>query len=491
MKRAGGAALVAIALAMLAYRFAHLDLAPFARDEPQFLAAAREQLRTGRWLAANPLYGNLGLRYGPAAFWFYGVVLSLLGDDPRTAIVAMGLVVTLSHLAFALALSRLFDEGAAFFAVLVAWMASSPYLFLWSRLAWDLTSMAAAFCAAALLCSPRTLTPGRALALGVALGAGLATHPMVAPLAIAAVVVLGWEGREGGRKAVAAIAIVVAAMIAVNLPYLVFLAKAPIVGRAARHPVSLAGLASLALQAPRISTVWGLSYYFDEAWGDFRRWLGPAGSTLEPLALCSLSASVAAAVIGVAISLRAPDVRQRRLARVAAMAWAGNVVLLAAVGLGPHPHYHFSSAWVPLFGMAACLARLRRHRPRAGVIAVAVVAAMAVAQFLVIVRWMGYIRARGGTRSASYGTPLGLQVAAMRAVCAAPPSVIVLQNDTKMFRFPFEYLATTEPSCRGKTVLVCSADPGPLVKPCPSDTAGSRLVRLQYTGPVGGGLAVD
>lgn len=61
--------MVAAAVAMLGYRFLHLDLAPFARDEPQFLAAAREQLRTGHWVSANPLYGNLGLRYGPTAFW--------------------------------------------------------------------------------------------------------------------------------------------------------------------------------------------------------------------------------------------------------------------------------------------------------------------------------------------------------------------------------------------------------------------------------------
>ncbi|HEV7502276.1 MAG TPA: hypothetical protein VGQ33_19810, partial [Vicinamibacteria bacterium] len=69
----GGAVLITVALGMLAYRFAHVGLAPFARDEPQFLFAAGEQLRTGRWLSANPLYGNLGLRYGPAAFWFYGL----------------------------------------------------------------------------------------------------------------------------------------------------------------------------------------------------------------------------------------------------------------------------------------------------------------------------------------------------------------------------------------------------------------------------------
>src|SRR5258707_11366356 len=79
------------ALGLLSYRFWHVDLAPFARDEPQFLRAAAEQLHTGRWLSANPLYGNLGLRYGPAAFWFYGVVQAVGGAGPPPALLAPGL----------------------------------------------------------------------------------------------------------------------------------------------------------------------------------------------------------------------------------------------------------------------------------------------------------------------------------------------------------------------------------------------------------------
>src|SRR5688572_30137593 len=169
MDRAARIVLVAAALGMLGYRFAHVDLAAFARDEPQFLAAAREQHFTGHWLSANPLYGNVGLRYGPTAFWFYGVVQLLFGDDPRVAVVAMGLLVTLGHLGFAWALTRLFDEGMVFFAVLVAWIASSPYQFQWSRLAWDLTSNAGVFASVALLCY-RELRPARAIALGLVLG---------------------------------------------------------------------------------------------------------------------------------------------------------------------------------------------------------------------------------------------------------------------------------------------------------------------------------
>jgi hypothetical protein len=479
------------ALGMLGYRFIDVDLAPFARDEPQFLTAAREQLRTGHWLSANPLYGNLGLRYGPAAFWFYGLVQGLAGDDPRIAILAMGLTVTLAQLAFAFALTRLFDEGAVFFAALVAWMASSPYLFLWSRLAWDLTSMAAVFAAVALLCTHRELRPGRAIAIGVALGVGLATHPMVAPLAIATVIAVVGEMRSRGRRGAAAAAATVAAMIAVCTPYLLFLLKTPIVGRTPRQAFSVSGVASLLLEAPRITSTWRLAYYFDGAWSDFRAWLGAASLLLDALSVVSLLACVAAAVAGVGMALTSSEPRQRRMARIAVLAWVGTVVLLALLGVARHPHYFFAAAWVPVFGVASCLAGLRRTHPRAGAAALTLLGVIAVAQFAVIVRWMGYIQDRGGTRSPSYGTPLGLQREAMRAACATPETLVVIRNETEMFRFPFEYLATTEPACRGKTVVVCTPTPRPFTRPCPPPGTVGRLVRLGYARDPGGALRLD
>ena len=189
------------ALGLISYRFWHIELAPFARDEPQFLRAAGQQLRSGHWLSANPLYGNLGLRYGPAAFWFYGVVQAVAGEDPRVAIVAMGLTLTLAHLGLVFAVWRLFGESAALLAVLIAWVASSPYEFQWSRLAWDLTSNAAVFAAAALLCTYRDLGVGRALALGTVIGLGLATHPMLVPFALAVLAVVAAElWRAGGVR---------------------------------------------------------------------------------------------------------------------------------------------------------------------------------------------------------------------------------------------------------------------------------------------------
>jgi hypothetical protein len=484
-------AAVLAALGMLVYRFAHVDLAPFARDEPQFLRAAGDQLRTGHWLSANPLYGNLGLRYGPAAFWFYGVVQALLGADPRVAIVAMGLTVTLAHLGLAFALWRLFGGGPVFLAVLVAWVASSPYQFLWSRLAWDLTSNAAVFAAAALLCTYDELRPGRALVLGAVIGLGLSTHPMLVPFALAAFAVVAAERCRRGRPGLPAAAALVGCAFFVNLPYLLFLMRAPIVHRSPRLPLSPGSFGSLFLQAPRLTTTWGLPYYFGGAWSDFRLWLGEAADLIDPVSLVALVVCVVATVGGIAAALVSSDARARRMGQVALIAWIGNVALLAAVGLERHPHYNFASAWVPVFGVASAIAWLRRHQPRAAAAALAVLAVIAVAQFVVIVEWMGFIRVSGGTRSPGYGTPIGIQMDAMRAACAGLEPTIVLKNETEMFPFPLEYHAATQPECRGKTVLVCADEPRPFTKPCPPPAAGSRVLRLRYAEATGGRLEVE
>jgi hypothetical protein len=493
LARAARIAAVAAALAMLAYRFAQLDLAPFARDEPQFLAAAREQLRTGHWLSANPLYGNLGLRYGPAAFWFYGAVQALVGDGPRVAIVAMGLLVTLAQLLFALALVRLVEGGAVLFAVVVAWMAASPYEFLWSRLAWDLTSNAAVFAAAALLASYRELRPPWALALGLALGLGLATHPIVLPMAAGVLVAIVWEERSRLRQAARPLAVLVGTMVAVNVPYLVFLARAPVVGRTPRVATTPSGLVTLALQAPRIWTTWGFAYYFDDAWPDFRAWLGAETLALDTTSSVGLAVATAAAIAGIAVALASSEPRRQRMGRAALVAWAGTILLLALAGLGLHPHYHFSAAWVPVFGLAATVGWLRLKRPPWGAAALALVVALAGGQFLVLVRWMGYVRERVGTRTPSYGTPIGAESDATRAICAGPEPLVVVRNRTALFRFPIEYLATTEPLCRGKAVVVCAdADrQGPFTRPCPLPTDGARVVRLEYASARGGALALD
>ena len=68
-RRAIWGVLVAVAVALMAWRFTRLDLAAFINDEPRFLEGGHDQVRTGRWLSASPLTGTQGVRYGPSVFW--------------------------------------------------------------------------------------------------------------------------------------------------------------------------------------------------------------------------------------------------------------------------------------------------------------------------------------------------------------------------------------------------------------------------------------
>lgn len=480
---------MAVALAMLGYRLTGLDAAPFARDEPQFLAAAREQLRSGHWLSANPLFGNLGMRYGAASFWFYGVVQMFFGDAPRTSLLAMSLVLTVASFALAAALTRLLGEGAFFFAVLLGWIASSPYLFHWSRMAWDLTSLAAVLGAVALLCAVREIRLRPAMALGLLLGLAASTHPSVAPFVFATAVVLCFEW-HAGRLSTSTLATLAGSFVLVCLPYASYLMRARILPRAPRVPLTLADLADLALMAPRIASTWRLEGFYDEDWLHFRAGLGRGVAALDALALISLLATLAGTIIGLRMALSSPDAHRRRLARIAVLTWCGSVVMLFALGLDRHVHYHFAAVWVPAFAVACGLHELRRSRPRTGAIALACLALVALAQFAVIVRWQAYLRAHGGTRTPAYGTTLVAQEHAMRDVCRTPASAIVLENRTGMFGFPFHYLATTEEACRGKRVTVCGGLPQHKPPPCPALTPGAVRLRLHYSGNLGGALRV-
>lgn len=489
MRRLAAPLLVAAALGFFAFRFVDVDSASFTRDEPQFLGAAREQPGTGHWLQANPLFGNLGRRYGPVAFWFYGAVAAAFGDDPRVAIRAMGGVLTAAQVALAWGVTRALRERAAFFAVLAAWLASSPYLFFWSRLAWDLTSLAGACAAVALLALPGALRPGRAALAGLALGVGVGTHPMIVPLVLAAGIAVAWELRATPRRLLVTLGAMSAGCLAVLLPYLLHLARARVLSRAPFRDYSPPGVAALALEAPMIATAWHLERYFDGSWAAFLGWSGTG--VLASVSGALAVALAAAAVVGLACALRSPADGERRLARIGLLVWPGVVAMLAVLGLEGHAHYQFAAAWVPFFGVAALAAALRRRHRRLGAAALGLLGAVALAQFALIVQWTRFVRLHEGTRGPTYGTSVAAQIAAMRDACAVSEPRIVVRNQTVQYRYPFEYLARTEPACAGRTVVVCAAEPGPLARPCPPDEAGTRVRWLRYAHATGGALRVD
>lgn len=502
------AALAAVALALLGYRFANLELSPFLNDEPRIQHLAQQQLVTGRW-ASHGLTGTQGVAYGPFILWFYGGLHALVGPDPLWSIAGLCLTLSIAHLALAASLTLLFDGGLVFFATLLSFIASSPYLFFFCRTAWDnplvnALSAATVIVFAAQRRGPVTGDTGaagrvrwiRALLLGLVLGAAISTHLMVLPLAALALALLAWETRllrvpgspPGLGLPAAAAAVAGLGILVVNIPYLRYLVRVSASSAVAHAPPGYRGFsisvwAAHFLQPARVATTWGIDRYFDAAWGDFQEWLGGARFLFEhaalPMAFC-----MALAILGIVATLGRAAAAPRRLAILAAATWASYPLLYAARDLGRHPHYQQPTWWVIPFGIAGALAWLGEHRPAWARAATAIVGIIAALQFSFIVSWMGYVRDRDGTRGGAYGTPIGSQRRVAQFACGMRGSIVVIENETALRPQSLEYIAEADPACAGRQVIVCP--PGRCV-----GLPGGRPLHLRYAAEKGGALRLE
>jgi hypothetical protein len=476
-----GIALAAAAVLMLAYRFADLDLAPFLQDEPLILALARRQLQTGRWLThMEGIHGTQGVFYGPTALWFYSAVQALFGPDPLTAVRAHALALTAGHLLLAAGLARLFGGGPALFAMILALVASSPYQFYWSRTAWDL--LVNPLAAAAVLVLAAAPRPGwrRPLLAGVLLGAAVSDHLMAAPLAVLAVLLIAGGRPAPEARGPRAAAVALAAILAVNVPYLTYLAGSPSAPSLHRGGFSLLGWLDHVVGPARVASAWGTSYFFEAGWADFAAWLGAAAPLLGG-ASAGMAFCLVLAVLGIAAALRSPDAAPRRIALLAAAAWIVYPTFYELRGLDPHPHYHAATWWIVPVGAAAALRALEGRSRRLGIAAGAAIWLLAALQFAFIVTWVEFTRARDGIQG-GFGTPLGSQIRAVREACSSGGGAIVLQNETRILNPALSYIAGVDPACSGREPVVCR--PGR----CPPPAPGERRLRLVYAGRTGGAV---
>jgi hypothetical protein len=476
-------ALVVAALGMFAVRFADRDVVPFILDEARFQEVASIHARDRTWPSISPLVGNLGIAYGPGPVWFYTAVHRLAGPLPERSILAVTVFLSLTQLVLAAALARMLRGGAVLFATLAALLAASPFLFFWSRLAWEVFAGYTAL-AVALLTSDRQLSLGRGALVGALLGLDLTSHPMTVPVVLAALLVLGREAvhRPAGRRGLLAL---LAMTALVNVPYLLALqhqARPPVVpGVARRLAGTLALLAPELLEPARVLTTAGMEYFFDEAWGDFRAWVGGARSLLglgPGVALLLLL--LAAAGLAWAAVRGAPGAR--RVARIGLLVWVGHAVLLAWLSLPVHPHYQMATFWLVPAGIGAAAMALLPSRARLARALVAGVWVVAVAQVALDQAWMGWIRARGGTAGIHYSVPLAAQREVLRAACATERPGVAFANHTRLFPHSLLTIAGTEPVCADKHLAVC---PGR----CPALSPETwTVLSLRYAAPPGGRL---
>jgi hypothetical protein len=466
------------ALLMIAYRFANLSLAPFISDEPAFLSAAREQIRSGHWLAVSPLVGKQGLHYGPTVLWFYGIIHLSFGADAAVHIFAMLTCMVAAHLALAYGIRKRFGPLAG--ATSLAFLASSPYQFLWSRLAWDQSvDICAAWILFALCTFDRiTRRVWVGVFLGIVIGLAISSHLMVLPLVFLVFMFLAFEAlwRHEWKSLLASVAVV----LTVNIPYLGYLSHHYQEASPAQ-PLSWDLVQKYALEPARVATLTGLDYFFDDAWPNFLAEEHWAGSPwMSPNAKTAVAAVAALGLLWTAWRGRAA---RRRVALLGLAAWVGYAFFFGQRRVGDPPHYQFATWWIIPLGLAAGVSSLEKRWRWVSLGAAGAVWTLSIAQMRFIFDWMAYVRRHGGTQGVHYGAPLAEQKSAIRAACSDDHDRILVFNDTHIFDRSLRYVASTESRCAGKTLSFCGSDD------C-TRAAGAARVRIAYARPGSGWLFI-
>jgi hypothetical protein len=458
--------LVGVALGCFGLRFADRDLVPYILDEPKFQDVAQRSVETGTWPTISPVVASLGARYGPGPVYFFTAVHYLLGPRPERSAFATTLFLTLVELILAASLARALRGGTVLFATLAVLLGGSPFLFFWSRLAWDaLAGYTAA--AVALLATDRPVSRLRGLLVGALLGLALASHPMTVPLCLAILLVLGGEVIRR-RTGAAGLLSVVTALVLVNVPYLLALrheTRQPSIPGSESLWARLLGvpgrLIGQLLEPGRVLTTSGVDYFFDAAWSDFRSWLGRPGALLTTgSALTVALAGVGA--MGLVWSARRGGPGIRRVARIGLLAWVGLAVLLSFLGLVVQPHYQLASWWLVPAGIGALAMALRPAHPLGARALLVCIWVLALGEASFDQAWMRWIRERGGTAGVHYSVPMAAQRALLNTACSTDRLQVALANRTYLFPESLLSLAQTEPACTGKRVAICAVNCPPL-----------------------------
>ena len=478
---------LAAAVLLLLLRFSGLGSAPFILDEPQFLAAATEQVTSGHWATQSPLVGNQGLRYGPGVVWFFGSIQRLLGPAPQLAIACMCVTFTLAQLALAWALTCAFGgfrtarqalaspRGRWLLAALIALMASSAYEFFWSRMAWDQPLVGAAACAAIAAFASRPLGWVSIACTALFLGLALCTHVEVLPLIALVALVVIVERRRRSSELALVLGVMLGIILLINVPWLTHLQLDP----AAAMPVSDISLRRF-FEVFRVASFARIDYFFDDDWLDFLRFAH--GETLIPtLGWLCMAAVTVLTVFGLWTHARQALPNGQRLIRLAALAALVYPLFYGLRGVGLDPHYQTPLLWLVPVGCAAALS-CKTDAPAAAAIRVTV-AVVVVLQAGFIVAWKSYIDERGGTRGVHYSVPVAQQAEFVRAACAVNTPRVEIQNLTQLFPASLAYAIAHEPLCANKSLGLCRSGD------CPPVSADVSTMRLYYANPTGGRVA--
>ena len=123
-------------LGALLFLFARIftwESAPFLNDEPRLLVQVDQSYAEGKWPSIGAV-GSQPIPYGPVPHWFYQTVRTF-SDLPQAPFVAHGVLFFVSHLLLGWVIFQAFGFATACYFLLLA--ASSPWLFMYSKMPWE------------------------------------------------------------------------------------------------------------------------------------------------------------------------------------------------------------------------------------------------------------------------------------------------------------------------------------------------------------------
>lgn len=465
-----------LAAILCVLRFLDLDSAPFINDEPRDQLILDWHIRTHTFPVLG-LRGTHGVCYGPTALWLYYPIR--LVTNHINALVAY--FAALSVVGFSIIIATTWKSaGKEIAAWMAAFIASSPYLFFYSRLPWDVTFLlllVSLMCFFVVRLDCRHTYADWAL-MGLLSGLIVDLHLMALPilaaggLTLAPTLLKRLKGsKESQIATIKGLVIGTVILCVVVAPY--FSAVWQDLASGHHFDLTMPNFGSGFTYTPRFLSWSGMSYFLEgtkEAHELVFSGLLSRAYSWDPSILLKIAGWMLLATTGWKLAKRQGQVPA--IQRMAFFSFALLMIYYGGIDLDMnHPHYFLPIWWVMFF--FAALAIIESKGILHGVMTAA--GAMTIAMNIVFVLAAhAWIVEKHGTRGAHYSTVHSELEKIVNEICddvtkrhgkghAAIPVLLETHNVIGIRPFPIEYYFRHEPNCVGRVIsteIVPSAVPG-------------------------------
>lgn len=444
----------AIFCALLIWRIVHLPNAPFLNDEPRLLVEVEKSYQSHTWPKLGPV-GSQPIPYGPIPHWFFQIARGV-SSSPFFFHQVHGLVFLGSTvLAFLLAVF-LYGFAPALFVGLL--LVSSPYLFLYSQMPWEVLllipgSVLVAFSLVAYESGTKPLQWIQSgLIAGLGLGICLGTHLMSTSLLFAFILLLGvdlYRSQNWRRIAfflLPAVLIFCALLYPYALGVLEFLNHNHLSEHSNKNPLWGNGrqLWWSILKTPMHLSPWQMKGFLEPEEEIFFNYLP---KWLERFFYFDLFGWLGKFFFWLSWAAVARSLwRRENVSSLLLLGWIlvpAHIFLLQILNLATYPHYFLPLWWVPFL----FLGRFWQHRWIGKLLL-----ALVVGNLVYIFSLANFVDQRAGTRGDFYGTTFQEQERFFQDLCAREVNQIRLDlSQVRIQTHVANYFFLKLPACLGKS----------------------------------------